>query len=327
MDWYVPNDMATVGVLRHELEALLQRHGDSRSDVHGAMLIASELITNALENSSGPAWVSLDWGRVSPVLSVHDLGAGFVLDDIEPPDPSSLTGRGLIIATHLASQLSVNAREAGGTTVRADLPVSRSAEVSIDPPRSTMPSLPHPDERESDGTYGRESFLRAIAVQLAQTVEMVEGPSHAERMVAQVGADVGGRMEEAFRAAREVEDDLTVDEIAELLVELKSAIGGDFYVIEANADRIVLGNRRCPFGDAVKQAPSLCRITSSVFGGIASRNRGGAAVDLEQRIAIGDPQCKVTVWLREPPEDRSPFAHLYGEFHDATARDPSPTAP
>ena len=83
-------------------------------------------------------------------------------------------------------------------------------------------------------------------------------------------------------------------------------------MIEADDEKIVLGNRRCPFGDEVRHAPSLCRVTSSVFGGIGARNRGTAGVHLEERIAIGDPQCRVTVWLEPPPEAIEPEVHVYG---------------
>jgi len=48
--------------------------------------------------------------------------------------------------------------------------------------------------------------------------------------------------------------------------------------------------RLSPFGGVVTRAPGLCRMT--VFGGIASRNTRGAAVVLEQRIAVGDPACR-----------------------------------
>ena len=179
---------------------------------------------------------------------------------------------------------------------------------------SRFASLPHPDEQQAGGTFGRDPFLRALVVQLAQTVELRQGPGVAEAVVAQVGTDVGGRMEEAFRSDRGIVGDLDNDQMGVLFVDLKAAIGGDFFVIEANDDRIVLGNNRCPFGDAVKMAPALCRMTSSVFGGVAKRNRGAAAVDLEQRIAVGDQQCRVTVWLTQPGDDRAPFVHQYGEF-------------
>jgi hypothetical protein len=43
-------------------------------------------------------------------------------------------------------------------------------------------------------------------------------------------------------------------------------------------------------------------MTSSVFGGIAARNFGQASVILEERIAVGDLQCRVVVDLRPDPE-------------------------
>jgi predicted ArsR family transcriptional regulator len=68
-------------------------------------------------------------------------------------------------------------------------------------------------------------------------------------------------------------------------------------VVEVTDERIVLVNGQCPFGPGVRQSPSLCRMTTAVFGGIAARNTGRAAVTLEERIAIGDPGCRVVVHL------------------------------
>jgi len=59
-------------------------------------------------------------------------------------------------------------------------------------------------------------------------------------------------------------------------------------------------------------APSLCRMTSSVFGGIAALNSDdGAAVLIEERIGVGDPGCRVVVYLGEPPEAVRPHVHRY----------------
>jgi hypothetical protein len=53
-------------------------------------------------------------------------------------------------------------------------------------------------------------------------------------------------------------------------------------------------------------------MTSAVFGGIAARNNDeGAAVVLEERIAVGDPGCRVVVHLGDPPESARRFAHRY----------------
>jgi len=84
-------------------------------------------------------------------------------------------------------------------------------------------------------------------------------------------------------------------------------------VVSIDDDKIVLENGDCPFGDAVKEAPSLCRMTSSVFGGIAARNGSDdVAVHLEERIAVGDPQCRVVVYLSPPPSEVEVFVHRYG---------------
>jgi DNA-binding NarL/FixJ family response regulator len=167
-----------------------------------------------------------------------------------------------------------------------------------------------------------EAFLRSLIVEMAQTVEADHGPDVAASTVAQVGADVGGRMEDAYRAARRIAGRLTADEIADLYVRLKGAIGGDFYVIHADERKIVLGNRRCPFGAVVQREPALCRMTSSVFGGIAARNADQSAVVLEERIALGDPECRVVVWLGDNVAADSPAAHRYSGPADADALDP-----
>jgi DNA-binding NarL/FixJ family response regulator len=205
--------------------------------------------------------------------------------------------------------------------VSATLPVRRRNEPSHDRPRRTIAALPPLEEADPDGTFGREAFLRALVVELAQTVDQDQGPDVAASTVAQVGADVGGRMEDAYRAARGIAGRLTAEQIADLFVRLKGAIGGDFYVIQADERKIVLGNRRCPFGAAVRLEPELCRMTSSVFGGIAARNADRSAVVLEERIALGDPECRVVVWLGDGEPTDSPAAHHYAAPAEADALD------
>ena len=228
-------------------------------------------------------------------------------------------GRGLFIVAHVTRDLAAASKRAGGSRVSAVLPLERRKERSHDPPRQRRDALPGAEEATPDGTFGRESFLRALVVQLAQAVESQQGPDAAEAAVAQVGADVGGRMEDEYRRARGIVEHLAAEQIADLYVRLKAAIGGDFYVIEADEQKIVLGNRACPFGDVVRRAPGLCRMTSSVFGGIAARNSGGASVVLEERIAVGDPECRVVVWLGGDKAGRWDAAH---DYEDPARRTP-----
>ncbi|NNE95665.1 MAG: hypothetical protein HKN24_06520 [Acidimicrobiales bacterium] len=222
-----------------------------------------------------------------------------------------MRGRGLMIASHLTEQLSIASKRAGGSRVSAMLPVERAE--SEDPSTAIGYRGLLPEEHEADdGFFPREPFLRALTVELAHLVDIEHGPVASERLITGVGGSVGGHMEDAYRADRSLEGRLRPEQIADLYVGLKSAIGGDFYVVSIDDERIVLGNRKCPFGDAVKHAPSLCRMTSSVFGAIAARNSDSeVAVHLEERIAVGDPECRVVVWLGNPPPELEPFVHRY----------------
>lgn len=313
MDWYLDGtDVAAASALRREVMAYLRRHADPDADFDGAEIAVSELIGNSVLHAGGNAWVSLSWTGRQPTITVHDLGPGFTPEVSLPEDPIAVGGRGMYLVSHLTDALEVEAKRGGGSRVTATLPVTRPAEADIDPPRRRRGALPDLEEAAPQGGFEREPFLRALVVQLAQAVEEEHGPNAAEAAIAQVGTDVGGQMEAEYRAAREVVDRLSPEQIAECLVRLKHAIDGDFYVIELTDERIVLGNNKCPFGDVVQRAPALCRMTSSVFGGIAARNADdGAAVVLEERIAVGDPGCRVTVFLGEPPADATAIAHRY----------------
>jgi anti-sigma regulatory factor (Ser/Thr protein kinase) len=318
VDWYLDPDPAAAGHLRREIRRYLERHATEDADVAGAEVVAGELITNGVRHAGGPLWVSLRWPDAHPVLTVADLGPGFQLDTSLPEDPAAVGGRGLHIVSRLAKSLEREARRSGGSIVSATLPVTKPFVASHDPPRRRQGVLPTLDEAEPGVGFGQDAFLRALVVQLAQAVEERTGPDQAEAAVAQVGTDVGGQMEAEFRRARQVVDRLTPEQIGECYVRLKHAIDGDFVVEEATDERIVLVNSRCPFGDVVRRAPALCRMTSSVFGGIAARNSGqGATVVLEERIAVGDPECRVVVWLDADHPGARQWGHRYETPVDA----------
>ncbi|SDM65629.1 methanogen output domain 1-containing protein [Allokutzneria albata] len=313
MDWFVDRHDRTVpSALRREIRDYLARHSHSTAEeLADAELIAMELTANALDHGSGPVWVTLEWTQAQPTLTVRDLGPAFALP-AHAPDSAQPRGRGLWLVSQLSPELAVAARRVG-KVVRSTLPVSRPVDIAIEPPRGhTVNPLPHLDEAAASGGFSRESFLRALVVQLANTIEQQQGPSAAQRAIAQVGADIGGQMEKEYRIATGNAEakPLTPEQVAECLVRLKTAIGGTFRVVEVSQDRIVLVNSRCPFGPAVQRSPSLCRLTSAVFGGIAARSAGQAAVTLEERIALGDPGCRVVLHLGAASES-PPNAHQY----------------
>ena len=318
MDWYLDgNDAESVSALRREAIEYLKRHAVDASDFDAAELVISELLGNTARHAAGPVWATLSWPTESATLTVRDLGPGFDPQLLETAgdqavDPFQESGRGLLLISHLAESFRAATRATDGMEVTVTLPVIRKPDTSHDRPLRRTAALPALDEARPEGGFGKESFLRALVVQLAQTLEFDHGPDAAEASVAQVGTDVGGQMEEEYRRAEGIVGRMTADQMAHCYTRLKHAIDGGFYVIEADEDRIVLGNTRCPFGDVVQQAPSLCRMTSSVFGGIAARNNDGpVSVRLEERIAVGDPGCRVVVELRDIDPHHTTFGHVY----------------
>ncbi|OBX19227.1 transcriptional regulator [Erythrobacter sp. QSSC1-22B] len=154
-----------------------------------------------------------------------------------------------------------------------------------------------PKAAEVDIPLERDGFSRSLIRELAGTLEEVVGIDDAAGYISVVGTAIGEQLDASYKGALAV-DRLSREQVAEVLVDLKRRIQGDFFIIEETEDRLVLGNRACPFGDKVLDRPSLCMMTSNVFGHIAGQNLGYAAVDLEETIAEGDPGCRVVVYLR-----------------------------
>ncbi len=143
----------------------------------------------------------------------------------------------------------------------------------------------------------RDVFLRTLLRHLAGTLQEVVGLDEASGFISVVGQRMGEEINAGYKTALTVSQ-LDREQVADVLVDLKRRIQGDFYIIEENEDRIVLGNRACPFGDRVLGRPALCMMTSNVFGSIASENLGYAKVVIEQAIARGDAGCRVVVHLK-----------------------------
>ncbi len=297
MDWYLDrSDEDSAQRLRSELKDFLERHSTPDSDIEAALLGSWELIANGVRHAPGPVWVSLDWTEDQPVIEVHDVGPGFDLEEGLAKVPGEDGGFGLKLAYRLGEDLRASAKRGGGARVSARLPVYR-LKGADQPYQATRPpaGVPVSLTKSMSGDVVREQFLLAVAVNLAQRIELRSGPDEATSLINEVGTQVGYEFERSYRRDEGIEGPLTNEQMADLFVELKAAIEGEFYVIEVEEDRIVLGNSKCPFGKVVQTAPSLCQMTSAVFGGIASRNRGNSRVRLDERIAVGDPGCRVVV--------------------------------
>lgn len=143
----------------------------------------------------------------------------------------------------------------------------------------------------------RDIFLRNLIRELSGTLQDVIGLEEASGFISVVGQRVGEQIDDSYKRALSVSQ-LTREQVAAVLVDLKRRIQGDFYVIEENDEKIVLGNRACPFAEKVAGRPALCMMTSNVFGVIAAENLGYSKVVLERTIAEGSADCRVVVYLK-----------------------------
>jgi predicted ArsR family transcriptional regulator len=150
----------------------------------------------------------------------------------------------------------------------------------------------------------RDVFTRTLIRELAGTLEEVVGLNEASGFVSVVGQRIGDQINADYKLALGVSS-LSREQVRDVLIDLKARIRGDFFVIEEDDEKIVFGNRACPFEDKVIGRDSMCMMTSNVFGAIAAENLGYAKVQLQQTIARGNQGCRVVVYLQATPENEA----------------------
>lgn len=142
----------------------------------------------------------------------------------------------------------------------------------------------------------RDVFLRNLVRELSGVLEEIIGLDEASGFISIVGKNIGHQINKQYRKELHVEK-LNKEQISLVLQDLKRRIKGGFYIVEIDENKVVFGNRCCPFGDKVLQRKSLCMMTSNVFGTIVAENIGYAKVDIQKSIASGDPECHVVVYF------------------------------
>ncbi|MGR9014535.1 MAG: sigma 54-interacting transcriptional regulator, partial [Gammaproteobacteria bacterium] len=139
-------------------------------------------------------------------------------------------------------------------------------------------------------------FLQTFILELMHASEQ-QGQKHCEQLIEHIAKTAGCFFEQTYREDTHNSELLDKESYTELILSLKNNIGGKFSLVSSNQDCITVTNSCCPFGDRVTNFPELCRMTSSVFGGIAARNFGYAKVEIKQSIARHDGQCEVCVFI------------------------------
>ena len=149
---------------------------------------------------------------------------------------------------------------------------------------------------ELDVPLERDPFMRTLVRELSGTLEKVVGLEEASGFISIVGQSMGDQINTSYKKLLQVSK-LSRQQVAQVLVDLKKRIQGKFYIIEQSDEKIVFGNYLCPFAEKVIGRPSMCMMTSNVFGSIAADNLGYAKVELQKTIAQGASGCRVVVYL------------------------------
>ena len=149
------------------------------------------------------------------------------------------------------------------------------------------------------------SFLQTFIIELMHASEQL-GPEQCQQLIENIALTAGCFFEEVYRSSSDNKNDaLNIENYIDLILGLKNNIGGNFSLTSSNQDCIAVCNSRCPFGEEVVNFPELCRMTSSVFGGIAARNFGYAKVEIAKSIARNNDCCEVYIHLNpEKAKDR-----------------------
>ncbi|MGK5629188.1 methanogen output domain 1-containing protein [Streptomyces sp. URMC 123] len=168
--------------------------------------------------------------------------------------------------------------------------------------------------KDADVHLDRDVFMRGLVRELATSLESIIGLEEASGYISLVGQSVGSQINDAYAEALGLSR-LNREQTADVLVDLKQRIGGDFFLISQDDERIVLGSRTCPFAEKVLGRDSMCMMTSNIFGTIAARNLGYARVELEETIARGHTGCRVVVHLRPEldMDDDDPGREYFGD--------------
>ncbi len=157
---------------------------------------------------------------------------------------------------------------------------------------------------KDDLSLDRDIFLRQLIRELAGTLEEVIGLNEASDFISIVGQQLGDWINDKYQLSTG-KTHFSREEVADILVDLKRRINGGFSVTEQDDEKISLRNTICPFSNGVLGRPSMCMMTSNVFGVIAADNLGYAKVELQKTIADGDGHCEVIVYIKQTAEAKS----------------------
>jgi two-component system sensor histidine kinase AtoS len=143
----------------------------------------------------------------------------------------------------------------------------------------------------------REKFYLQLLVDFILLNEIATGPLTGQYLQ-KVGMKQGLRLEDAYRTAHELEEELTPEQFATMMVNFLHSLGSKYEVNDCDCEKIVLTCYKCPFELAVLKVPGLCQVLAAAFGGIAARNFPYSKVSIDNSLAgRNSAPCRIVCFL------------------------------
>ena len=139
-------------------------------------------------------------------------------------------------------------------------------------------------------------FFGDVLGELAGTLENLIGVEDAAGFIADVGCGIGRQLACRYGVTRGA----SPRAVAQTCLDLKERAGGAFEIERATDRDITMIGRKCRFGGREAGRPSLCMMTTNVFGRIAAEAAGYANVRISSARAMGDPVCRVSIRFTPP---------------------------
>ncbi|QAY69419.1 SpoIIE family protein phosphatase [Xylanimonas protaetiae] len=103
----VAESLAELGPARRWIDDILETSGVAQRERRTAMLLSSELLTNALEHGGGPVTAMVEVDAVTALVRVGVRDASRVRPQLRHPEPHELSGRGVEFLERLAARWGV----------------------------------------------------------------------------------------------------------------------------------------------------------------------------------------------------------------------------
>ncbi|HSE09074.1 MAG TPA: ATP-binding protein [Nocardioidaceae bacterium] len=296
MDWILDSrrDDAKKAAVK-AVEDHLRRHTSNESSVPTAVEVADSAIRSEAEDAGdSPLWLHLDWSRVLPNLTIRAvprdaapvLEAGF--------DAVSATRRDSLAHAALSEPTSI------------DLTVPKEVTLNYDPDVAVLVDL----DPVNDGPAAA-----AVALAAAAESHPVAGPDQVAAAAGAILADASMRQDDVVESTKDAVD---------LFGRLHEALGGTYQRVRVDDDGFELEIDRSPFGAAIRQLPSMARVTEAIAGRISARLHGKATVIQDETIGLGDRTDRLRVRFGDVEDEICGSTYQWPPAGVHAQSDPSP---